>query len=133
MKPSIRFCGANVQNVYFVLTVGVSLVVIQWNTGAAVLGNVITSMRIITVRINTNAGFRTKTLQRITSANLKCKNSVRKQRQLLRQKRKRKHDSNPSYVSGGFSIHTEPDKIVSKKLKLSNHQEISIKFVNETF
>ena len=120
------FCGRHKP------TIGVFIAVIQWNTGAAGLGRILTSLGVNKAGVNTNVGFGRKNLQSIKSLALKCKSSVRKRRQQLCQMRKRKPDLKPSYVSGGFSIHAEPDEIVSKKLKLDNDEELDVIFIDET-
>ena len=121
--PKRVFCGRSK------LVSGAALSVIQWNSGAAGIGNILTALGVSTVGINTNMGFRRENIQRLSSAAVKCKSNFRKRRQVLRQTRKIKIIEQPAYLSGAFSVHTIPDKIVKKSPE--THSVIKITFVDE--
>ena len=104
--PKRVFCGKRK------LETATAAAVLYWNKGAAACSNVLERFGIQDPGINTLRGYRRLNLQRIKCAAQKCKMKYKKQRRLLRKKRKEGTKTGQHYLAGGFSILKVPDSVI---------------------
>ena len=103
--------------------------VMYWNKGAAACSNVLERFGIQDPGISTLRGYRRLNFQRMKCAAQKCKMKYKKQRRLLRKKRKEGTKTGQHHLAGGFSVLKVPDNVIvqneEKKIQQRCHQMVT--------
>ena len=94
------------------------------------MGNVLERLGIHDSGVNTLRGCWQLNAQRLINAAKKCKSKYKRQRRLLRKKRKEGTKVAQDDISGGFSIHRVPDNAKGSQQKTTVSKPIT--FVDKT-
>ena len=109
--PKSVFCGKQK------LTACAAQSVIQWNQGAAGSATAFYACSVSKYGINTLHVIRKENSTRIVQSSIKCKDRYNKHHQTLRQDKKSKLAGKQNHLSGAFSLGSETNKKITKKIK----------------